>query len=177
MKKFSRLIILIFVIAFLLKCTTGGTPLRKSVEIDEDRNDKVATIIGIEEKIGSPKALSYSFIRSFIYKESGHVIHQICACYGYTGKDWRFYTSAYGQNGRPLQIVEIDRKADYQESVNVYHETIGVTVTDEYLKSNLNGFTIRVLAISGDSLILEPTTKQIKSQLTKIQEYKRLNKL
>jgi len=76
-----------------------------------------------------------------------------------------------------LQLVEIDRKADYQESVNVYHETIGVTVTDEYLKSNLNGFTIRVLALSGDSLILEPTTKQIKSQLNKIQEYKRLNDL
>jgi hypothetical protein len=177
MKKISRLIILIFVIVFLLKCAAGQSPLRKSVEIDEDRNDKVATIIGIEEKIGSPKALNYSFIRSFIYKESGHVIHQICACYGYTGKDWRFYTSAYGQNGRPLQIVEIDREADYQESINVYHETIGVTVTDEYLKSNLNGFTIRVLAISGDSLILEPTTKQIKSQLNKIREYKKLHGL
>ena len=37
MKKFSRLIILILVIVFLTKCAAGTAPLRKNVEIDEDK--------------------------------------------------------------------------------------------------------------------------------------------
>ena len=177
MKKFSRLIILVLFIVFLLKCATGGTPLRKTVEIDEDSNEKVAIVIGIEEKIGSPKSLNYSFIRSFMYKESGHVIHQICAYYGYTGKDWRFFTSAYSQEGRPLQLVEIDSNVTRYESINVYYEAVGVTIADDYIRNHLNGFTIKVSAKSGDSFIIEVTPEQIKSQLTKIQEYKKLHGL
>jgi hypothetical protein len=177
MNKFSRLMILVLFIVFLLKCTTGNRPLRKTVEIDENIHEKAAAVIGIEERIGSPKALNYFFIRSYIFKESGNVIHQICIYYGYVGKDWEFYTKAYSQEGQSLQLVKIDRDADYHESINVYYETIGVTIADEYLRNHLNGFSIKITALSGDSFIIEPTPEQIKAQLTKIQEYKKLHKL
>jgi len=177
MKRFSKLIILVFFIVFLLKCATAQAPLRKTVKIDEDRHEIAAVIIGIEEKIGSPESLNKFFIRSWIYKENGNLLHQICVDYGYTGKDWRFYKTATSQEGQPLELVKIERDADYHESINVYYETVGVTIADEYLRNHLNGFTIKISAESGHSFIVEPTPEQIKSQLTKIQEYKKLNNL
>jgi hypothetical protein len=179
MKNFSRLIILVLFIIFLLKCATGNAPLRKNVEIDEDKydNKEVAAFIGIEEKIGSPKALNKFFIRSWIVKESGGLLHQIYAQYGYTGKEWEFYTKAYSQEGKALQTVKIHRDADYYESINVYHEEIGITIPNEYLRSHLNGFSIKVSALSGDSFMINVTPEQVKSQLKKIQEYKKLHNL
>jgi hypothetical protein len=178
MKKFSKLMILVLFIVFLLKCVTAPTPLRKTVEIEENIHEKAAAVIGIEERIGSaPKSLNYFFIRSWIFKESGNVMHQICIYYGYIGRNWRFYKRAYSQEGQPLQLVKIDRDADYHESINVYYETVGVTIPDEYLRNHLNGFSIKLSALSGDTLIIKPTPEQIKSQLIKIQEYKKLNKL
>ncbi len=179
MKKFSRLIIIVLFIVFLLQCATGNVPLRKSVEVNEDKYEgkEVAAFIGIEEKIGSPKALNKFFIRSWIVKESGGLLHQIYAQYGYAGKEWDFYTEAYSQEGQPLQLVIIHRDADYYESINVYHEEIGITIPDEYLRSHLNGFSIKVLAKSGDSFMINVTPEQIKSQLIKIQEYKKLHNL
>ncbi len=177
MKKFSRLIILALFIIFLLKCATAQAPLRKTVEIDEDTQKIAAAVIGIEERIGSPKSLNHFFIRSWIYKDSGNLLHQICAHYGYTGKDWRFYKTATSQEGQLLELVKIERDADYHESVNVYYETVGVTIADEYLRNHLNGFSIKISAKSGHSFIIEPTPEQIKFQLVKIQEYKKLNNL
>jgi hypothetical protein len=177
MKKFSRLMILVLFIVFLLKCVTASTPFRKNVEIDEDSNEKAVIVIGTEERIGSPKSLNYFFIRSYIFKESGNVIHQICADYGYVGKDWEFYEKAYSQEGQPLQLVKIDSKVNRYKSTNVYYESVGVTIADEYLRNHLNGFSIKITALSGDSFIIEPTPEQIKAQLTKIQEYKKLHKL
>jgi len=177
MKRFSRLMIVILFIVFLLKCAAGQAPLRKTVEIDEDRNEMAAAVIGIEERIGSPESLNKFFIRSWIFKENGGVIHQICADYGYTGKDWRFYETATSQEGQPLELVKIKRDADYNESINVYHEEIGITIPDKYFRSHLNGFTIKISAQSGHSFIIEPTPEQIKSQLVKIKEYKKLNNL
>ncbi len=177
MKKFSRLIIIVLFIAFLLKCATGNAPLRKTVKIDEDSQKIAAAVIGIEERIGSPKSLNYFFIRSWIYKDTGNLLHQICTHYGYVAKDWRFYKNAYSQEGQPLELVKIERDADYHKSINVYYETVGVTIADEYLRSHLNGFSIKISALSGDSFIIEPTPEQIKSQLSKIQEYKKLNNL
>jgi len=179
MKKFSRLIIVVLFIIFLLKCATGNVPLRKIVEVNEEKHKgkEVAAFIGIEEKIGSPKALNKFFIRSWIVKESGGLLHQIYAEYGYTGKEWEFYTKAYNQEGQPLQTVKIHRHSDDYESINVYHEEIGITIADEYLRSHLNGFRIKVSALSSDSFMINVTPEQIKSQLIKIQEYKKLNNL
>jgi hypothetical protein len=179
MGKNSRLIILVLFIVFLLKCATGGVPLRRIVEVNEEehKGKEVAAFVGIEEKIGSPKALNKFFIRSWIVKESGGLLHQIYAEYGYVGKDWEFYTKAYNQEGQPLQTVKIHRHSDDYESINVYHEEIGITIPDEYFRSHLNGFSIKVSALSGDSFVINVTPEQIKSQLIKIQEYKKLHKL
>jgi hypothetical protein len=179
MKKILRLIILIFFIVFLFKCTGGGVPLRRSVEVEEEKlkGKEVVAFVGIEEKIGSPKALNKFFIRSWIVKESGGLLHQIYAEYGYVGKEWEFYTKAYNQEGGALQTVKIHRDVEKYESINVYHEEIGITIPDEYLRSHLNGFKIKVIALSGDSFVINVTPEQIQSQLNKIQEYKRLNKL
>ena len=177
MKKFSRLIIVVLFIVFLLKCATGTAPLRKTIEINEDAYEKAVVFIGIEDKIGSPKSLNKFCIRSWIVKENGGLLHQIYVYYGYTGKEWRFYTKAYSQEGEPLQTVKVKRDADRYESINVYHEEAGVTIADEYLKRHLNGFTIKMSALSGDSFTINVTPEQIKSQLTKIQEYKKLNNL
>jgi len=179
MKRFSKLIILVLFIVFLLKCAAGTAPLRKIVEVNEEeyKGKEVAAFIGIEEKIGSPKALNKFFIRSWIVKENGGLLHQIYAEYGYVGKEWEFYTKAYNQEGQPLQTVKIHRHSDDYESINVYHEEIGITIPNEYLRSHLNGFSIKVSALSGDSFIINVTPEQIKSQLTKIQEYKKLNNL
>jgi len=179
MKKFSKSIILIFLVVFLFKCAGGTAPLRKIVEVNEEKHEgkEVAAFVGIEEKIGSPKALNKFFIRSWIVKESGGLLHQIYAQYGYVGKEWEFYTKAYNQEGVALQTVKIHRDVEKYESINVYHEEIGITIPDEYLRSHLNGFTIKVSALSGDSFMINVTPEQIKSQLTKIQEYKKLNDL
>jgi len=179
MKKFSKSIILIFLVVFLFKCAGGTAPLRKIVEVNEEKHEgkEVAAFVGIEEKIGSPKALNKFFIRSWIVKESGGLLHQIYAQYGYVGKEWEFYTKAYNQVGGALQTVKIHRDVEKYESINVYHEEIGITIPDEYLRSHLNGFTIKVSALSGDSFMINVTPEQIKSQLTKIQEYKRLKDL
>ncbi|MBN1695351.1 hypothetical protein JW879_08125 [candidate division WOR-3 bacterium] len=170
------MIVVLFIVV-LLKCATGQAPLRKTVEIDEDIHEKAIVVIGIEERIGSPKSLNYFFIRSFIFKDSGNVMHQICADYGYTGKEWEFYTKAYSQEGQPLQCVKIDSNVTRYESINVYYEAVGVTIADDYIRNHLNGFSIKVSAKSGDSFTVEPTPKQIKSQLAKIQEYKKLHGL
>jgi hypothetical protein len=179
MKKFSKSMILIFLIIFLFKCAGGTAPLRKIVEVKEEKHEgkEVAAFVGIEEKIGSPKALNKFFIRSWIVKGSGGLLHQIYAQYGYVGKEWDFYTKAYNQEGEPLQTVKIHRNVEKYESINVYHEEIGITISDKYLRSHLNGFTINVSALSGDSFTINVTPEQVKSQLNKIQEYKRLNKL
>jgi len=179
MKKFSRLIIVVLFIVLLLKCAAGTAPLRKIVEVNEEefKGKEVAAFIGIEEKIGSPKALNKFFIRSWIVKENGGLLHQIYAEYGYVGKDWEFYTKAYNQEGQPLQTVKIHRDVEKYESINIYHEEIGVTIADEYLRSHLNGFTIKIVALSGDSFTINVTPEQIKSQLAKIQEYKKLHGL
>jgi hypothetical protein len=179
MKKFSRLIIVVLFIVFILKCASGNVPLRRIVEVNEEehKGKEVAAFIGIEEKIGSPKALNKFFIRSWIVKENGGLLHQIYAQYGYVGKKWEFYTKAYNQEGGALQTVEIHRDVEKYESINVYHEEIGITIPDKYLRSHLNGFTIKVSALSGDSFMINVTPEQIKAQLTKIQEYKRLKDL
>ena len=112
-----------------------------------------------------------------MFKDSGNLMHQIYVYYGYTGKKWRFYERAYSQEGQPLQLVKIQRDADYYESINVYNEEIGVTIADEYLRNHLKGFKVKISALSGESFIIEVTPEQIKSQLIKIQEYKKLNDL
>jgi hypothetical protein len=154
-------------------------PLRRSVEVEEEKlkGKEVAAFVGIEEKIGSPKALNKFFIRSWIVKENGGLLHQIYAQYGYVGKKWEFYTKAYNQEGAALQTVEIHRDVEKYESINVYHEEIGITIPNEYLRSHLNGFSIKVTSLRGDSFVISVTPEQIKSQLTKIQEYKRLKDL
>jgi len=179
MKKFSKLITVLLFIIVLLKCATGGVPLRRIVEVNEEehKGKEVAAFVGIEEKIGSPKALNKFFIRSWIVKENGGLLHQIYAQYGYVGKKWEFYTKAYNQEGQALQTVEIHHDLEDYESINIYHEEIGITIPDEYLRSHLNGFTIKVTSLRGDSFVINVTPEQIKSQLTKIQEYKKLHNL
>jgi hypothetical protein len=168
---------LFFIIFFLLKCATGTTPLRETIEINEDAYEKAVVVIGIEEKIGSPKSLNKFCIRSWIFRENGNLMHQIYAYYGYTGKEWRFYEKAYSQEGKPLQLVKIQRDADYYESINVYNEEIGVTIADKYLRNHLDGFKVKISALNDDSFMIYVSAEQIKSQLNKIQEYKKLHNL
>lgn len=180
MKKNSRLMILILFIVFLLKCATGTAPLRKNVEIDEDKYEdkEVVAFIGIEEKIGSLASLNKFCIRSWIFKENGGVMHQIYINHSYIAEDWRFYKDAYTQEGQTLQLVHIEHDVNCDRLFYVYYETVGVTIPDEYLRSHLNGFSITLSPLKGDSLLtIKPTPEQIKSQLIEIQEYKKLNDL
>jgi hypothetical protein len=178
MKKPSRLIILLLFIIFLLKCATALAPLRKAVEVEDDKYERVATVVGIEEKIGAdPMSFSRFFIRSWIDKESGNVIHQIYVFYSYSGQNWRFYQRANSQEAQPLELTEIDRDVNCYQYGCTYYETLGVMIADEYLRNHLNGFSIKISARSGHSFIIEVTPEQIKSQLIKIQEYKKSHNL
>ena len=177
MKKFSRLIILILVIVFLTKCAAGTAPLRKNVEIDEDKHEKAVIFIGIEEKIKSPGSENKLCIRSWIFKDTGSLMHQIYVNYSYVAEEWRFFKEAYTQEGQTLQLVHIEHDVNCDRIFNVYYETVGVTIADKYLRSHLNGFSITLLPLKGDSLTIEVTPEQIKSQLIKIQEYKKSHNL
>ncbi len=179
MRKFSRLIILVLSIVFLLKCATGNAPLRKNVEIDEDKYEdkEVVAFIGIEEKIGSLASSNKFCIRSWLFKENRGVMHQVYVNYSYVAEDWRTYKDAYSQEGQPLQLVFIEHDVNCDRIFYFYYETVGVTIADEYLRSHLNGFSITLSALSGDSLTIEVTPEQIKSQLIEIQEYKKWNDL
>jgi len=196
MKEISRLIIVVLFIFFLLKCaTTTIRPLRKTVEIDEDLHEKAVAVLGIEKVIATnePSYMTYSyFIRSWIYKESGSIIHEIYVAYSYSnsydGVILRSY-EAYNQEGQPLQLTKTDSTRSRECRMRIdsdgrcasfvwyYWDEISVVITDEYLKKHLNGFSITVSSSWGDSHIIELTPEQTILQLKKIIEYKKSHNL
>lgn len=71
---------------------------------------------------------------------------------------------------RPLFFLSHD--VDCSEFFCSYTEIFGVSITNEYFKNHPEGFPIKIYAKSGNTLLIEVTPEQIKSQLSKIQEYK-----
>lgn len=174
MKVIVKLSGIVFVLVFLIGCTTIQDAFhRSSVEIEDDEFESYVTFNGVVQSISDIglNNPSYHFLRSFVDKETGQRMHQVYVRLTY-GADWRFYRGAQAVGGESLEFIEIDSDVDCYSYGCSYKESFGVTVDEDALIAAVNdGFTFKAVSKSGIDTIIEVTPEQISAQRTAIETW------
>jgi hypothetical protein len=173
-----------FVIAFLTiisACSaTANLITRDSVQAKTDKFDNQVTFLGITKTDVTSReyaipARNHYFLRSFLYKDSGEITHQIYVSLKYR-HDWRYYNNASLIGGSNPELLQIDREVvDCGSYTCVYEETVAVEIPTNYLKKNKEGFKVKLSADSGDEDIITISGRQIKRQLNSIENSEHLS--
>ena len=149
------------------------------VQIEDDQFSQRATFIGIEI-IDNPARGDFKqwFIRSFVDKRSGELAHQLYVHIRYFGERRR-YEAAADDHATSLRFVRIDRERGACHYGDCdYEEDFGFELGDKTLRERAGpGFQVKVVAHSGDSLILTIAPGQIVAQLATIDAYRRAHSL
>lgn len=153
-------------------CATAPTQLQiKSVA--DDQFSQVATVTGAELYVNPFGGTFRSWlIRSFIDKKTGNVTHQLYVDISYIG-DWQYYYMAADDTAKTLDVTRIASHVGDCYGGCSLSETIGISLDDATLRTHQNsGYTLKISAKSGASLIIEISSEQIKLQLAAIDNYK-----
>ncbi len=152
---------------------------QQAIQIEDDKFSPEATFIGIQV-IDNPGSGTFKewFIRSFVNKQSGDITHQLYVHVGYTG-DRRRYEAATDDHATPLPFARIERDRGACKYGNCdYDEDFGLGLRDTVLRERAGtGFQVKVVAHSGDSLILTVAPGQIVPQLATVDAYRRAHSL
>ena len=169
MKKLKAFLSMLFVFTMIL-ITISCMSLRKEVSVVTDEFEPVITIKGIEDYIGDDLKGAF-FLRSFINKKTKDVTHQLYIYCNYRW-DWRFYNSAYLSGGKALEFTEISRDVSCTNGICTYYEHFGVDISDEFLRKNTEGFSVKISAKSGDNAVINVKSNQVIEQLKEIDKLK-----
>lgn len=89
--------------------------------------------------------------------------------------DWRFFDTAKDEYGDTHEVVRIDQKADCKPrsytSECFLTETIGISVSEKFLKENKNGFSMKIYGKK--SIVLDISGDVIQSFLKEVDKLRR----
>lgn len=169
--------ILTIVLIVALVAIQSCVQLREGVEVDYDEFDEKTTIVGIEQDSWehSEDVIQYQgnpskhFIRTFVKPDI--VSHQLYIVAYYRG-DWRFYRRAEAKADDELDdFVQINRDVvDGCSYGCIYREDWAISISDNFLQHNKEGFKIKSYAKSGHEHVIKVTAEQIKAQLEALKE-------
>ncbi len=121
---------------------------------------------------------NYYFIRSWLIKNTGAVIHQLYVSYGYTGADSKYvdWCSANDENANTLNVVSISKNRAVDSSYGMipykFIEIVGVELSNELLKANKNtGFRVKLKSkkSTNSDRVISVTAEQIAAQLDAVE--------
>ena len=153
-------------------CRQPAPPRIQSIE--DDKFDPAVKITGFELYTNPFGGTTRSWaIRSWVDKHSHTVVHQLYVEISYLG-DWKFFHTAFDDTARSLEVVEIKRDTgDCSLGQCSLYETIGLQLDDSVLRSRLQqGYSVKISAKSGDSLVLDISPDQIRLQLDAVDKYR-----
>ena len=162
MKKLKAFLSMLFVFIMVL-ITISCVSLRKEVSVVTDEFEPFITINGIEDYIGDDLKGAF-FLRSFINKKTKDVTHQLYIYCTYHW-NWRFYNSAHLSGGKALEFTEIRRDFNCTDGICTYYEHFGADISDEFLRKNTEGFSVKISAKSGDNAVINVKSNQVIEQL------------
>lgn len=107
-------------------------------------------------------------LRTWKDKETERLTHQLYVSIWYNTGNWRFYYSANHEDGEVAEFTVVDRDADCHRGCT-YTETVGISLTTEYLKENtLTGFTVRLNSKGGFKNIVTVSPNYVQGHLMAI---------
>lgn len=121
---------------------------------------------------------NYYFIRSWLIKNTGAVIHQLYVSYGYTGADNKYvdWYSANDENTNTLNVVSISKNIAVDSSYSMvpyeFIEIIGVELSNELLKANKNtGFRVKLKSKKSTTSdrVISVTAEQVAATLDAVE--------
>lgn len=119
---------------------------------------------------------NYYFIRSWLIKNTGAVIHQLYVSCGYTGFDNKYvdWYSANDENANTLNVVSISKNIAVDSSMIPYKfiEIVGVELSNELLKANKNtGFRVKLKSkkSTNSDRVISVTAEQVAAQLDAVE--------
>ncbi|MGH7125831.1 MAG: hypothetical protein ACREFI_15765, partial [Stellaceae bacterium] len=152
---------------------------QQAIQVEDDQFSPRATFIGTELVDDATRgSVKEWFIRSFVDKRSGEVDHQLYVHVSYVG-DRRRYEVATDDRATSLPFVRIERDRGACKYGNCdYDEDFGLGMRDAVLRERAGtGFQVKVVAHSGDSIILTIAPGQIVPQLATVDAYRRAHSL
>jgi hypothetical protein len=166
-------------IALVVVACAARAPQQQAVEVQDDQFSTQATFIGTEQ-VDDPirGSLKEWFIRSFVDKRSGEVTHQLYVHVRYAGERRR-YETATDDHATPLPLTRIERRReDCSHGDCEFEEDFGLALGDAVLRNRAGtGFQVKVVAHSGDWIILTIAPGQILPQLAAVDAYRRAHSL
>lgn len=108
-------------------------------------------------------------IRSFIYKKSRNVTHQLYVTFAYFGT-WNWFDYAADEDAKALPVTRIGSEVVSCGAGDcMLIETVGIALDEAVLRLKMQtGYEIKVSAKSGQSHIIKVTSEQIRAQLLAI---------
>lgn len=137
--------------------------IAKAWKMFELSKNHLPTIIETEKQLLGDEY----FLRSFVEKPKGvsKPTHEVYVIMRYSGKEWRWYRSAYLQSGIALKVEAIDEKVSWSATSHHYVEHLCIKVTERILTENKNGFSIKLFSKRGYTYLITITREQIEKQL------------
>jgi hypothetical protein len=98
------------------------------------------------------------FLRAWRYDRDGDFAYQIYVADYYTGDDWRFYRTAYDENGYQFDTIQIIQKTvDCSQYGCAHEEHIGLMVSRDYLAAHQeSGIRFKVSGKTGENIFYIP---------------------
>ena len=152
---------------------------QQSIEIEDDQFSQQATFVGTEQTDNQIRGTFKDwFIRSFVDKRSGEVSHQLYVHVRYSG-DRRRYELATDDHATSLPLARIERiREGCSHGDCDYEEDFALGLRDPVLRERAGtGFQVKVVAHSGDWIILTIAPGQILPQLAAVDAYRRAHSL
>jgi len=157
--------------------------LRQTPDIENTQFEPDVKIRGVEANTisgdGADREFnSYAnrtFIRSWVNKRTGFVMHQLYVWIWYRG-DSHYFRFANNEDAQPLGFTEISTDVISCRDISrgcVMSESFGVDLSSAQLAANPLGFGIKCYAKDGSSIIVQVTQTQIREQLQAVQRIQR----
>lgn len=150
------------------------------VQVEDSEFERNVKFLGIESRVGNETGNPYAEdtvrLRSWINKEGGTTTHQVYYT-DYYQDDWRHYTRASNGNAENLRFVSIDRDVISCAGGRpcLLSETMGASISDDFLRQNADGFRMQFQSRSGRNQTIRITGRMIEKQLEAIERWRRLN--
>jgi len=183
-----KTILVLGALAALVACVPPSTvALQQGAVAETSQFEPVITINGKEDTLPARPGAAiwerymnryniYS-LRSWIDKATGKATHQLYVSVGYSG-EWRFYVNASGQDAQALPFTDIKRDVTTCAGGSCsYREIFGVELSETLLAANPNGYSVKVYAKDGSSIIVPLTGAQIAEQVRAVTEARATLKL
>lgn len=162
---------LLSLLLFISSCSTINHSKNRFIQVEDDPFKPSIIYNGISKTQSNEmwfqnKIVYSNFIKSFKDRESGDYSHELRVTVTYYGNWHNFERTAY-KGGTDAEFVFIN---DVVESCDgntcKLTERFAIPLNESFLKNNLDGFSLKAFAQSGQEIILDVTNLQINGQLS-----------